>query len=85
MIPEVFTSVGAFLLLFVGLFLFYVGWLGMKMSMRARKLPGRPSYNETVDTSGIFVEHGMVYNPDTGELEAQQKPSEAWYELFFRR
>ena len=83
-------SLSAGLALFaLGLLVFNLGKIGWRLYRNARHLPG-PKRNaqssipeRTAD--GIFIEHGMVYDPDEDRLIAQQKPSAAYYELFFRR
>ena len=83
-------SLSAGLVLFaLGLLVFNLGKVGWRLYCNARRLPsprhtaqsGIPEHNG----SGIFVEHGMVYDPDEDQLIAQRKPSAAYYQLFFRR
>jgi hypothetical protein len=89
MVQELLSLSAGLALFALGLLIFNLGKVGWRLYRNARRIPGPKCNAQSAsiehDASGIFVEHGMVYDPDEDQLIAQQKPSAAYYELFFRR
>ena len=84
MVNEVLTALGAYIILGLGLLALYLGFSGLRQSRRHRQVPKRPTYSKSaipeLRSRGIFVEHGMVENIDTGEILPDSKPSAACHQ-----
>ena len=88
MTSGIVEAVLMFVLLAVGITFFYFGWQGYKLSLRARRMPGRPTFsksaNPALNERGIFIDHGMVSEKSTGKIRAQFKRSKAYYDVVTR-
>lgn len=81
MAHDLFTALGIYALLGLGLLALYLGMSGLRQSRRLRRMPKRPTYSKSaipaLRSRGIYIEHGMVENIDTGEILPDAKPSAA--------
>ena len=81
MANDLFTALGAYAILALGLLALYLGISGLRQSKRLSQRPKRPTYSKSANpdlrSRGIFVEHGMVENIETGEILPDSKPSAA--------
>jgi len=73
--------IGALLLFVAGMALFNVGAAGLRIMRNARRLPDPrdPGYE------GIYVEHVVAYDPDTGDIVDIKRPNEFYYDELTRQ
>lgn len=74
------TSILPFISLFIGMGLFVLG-ISLYRLIRARRAAAR-FIRKNNYTSGIFVQQGMVIDPETGLVRGTMAPSNTAIELF---